>query len=74
MLRRLLWWSADRPTVLPWAIFLSLLLLIVGDGVRSTLSALAVKLVYSPFYAITASLPEPKSSRRIVDSQKRSPI
>lgn len=52
VLRRLLWWSSNRPAVLPWAILVSILLLILGDGVRSTLSSVIVRLVYSPFYAL----------------------
>lgn len=52
MLRRLLWWSPNRPAVLPWAVFLSILLLILGDGVRSSLSSVFVKVVYAPFYAL----------------------
>jgi rod shape-determining protein MreC len=50
--RRLLWWSSDRPAVLPWAIFVSLLLLILGDGVRSSISAAFVRVVYAPFFAL----------------------
>lgn len=52
MLRRLFWWSSNRPAALPWAIFISILLLILGDGVRSTISSAVVRAVYSPFYAL----------------------
>ncbi len=52
MLRRLMWWSSNRPAVLPWALFISILLLVLGDGVRSSISAVIVRAIYSPFYAL----------------------
>jgi rod shape-determining protein MreC len=50
--RRLFWRSSQRPAVLPWAIFLSAALLILGESVREGLSALAVDYVYAPFLAM----------------------
>ena len=52
MLRRLLWWSPNRPAVLPWTIFLSILLLILGDGIRSSISSGIVRTIYAPFHAL----------------------
>lgn len=52
MWRRLLWWSSNRPAVLPWAVFLSIILLIVGDGARTSLSGVVVRAIYAPFYAL----------------------
>jgi len=50
--RRLLWWTTERPAVLPWAILLSLLLLLLGDSFRQGLSGFAVDHVYAPFFAM----------------------
>jgi len=50
--RRLLWWSSNRPAVIPWAVFFSILLLVLGNGVRSALSGALVRTVYAPFYAL----------------------
>ena len=52
MWRRLFWRSTGRPTVLPWAVAVSVLLLLLGPGVRSGLSEAIVRLVYAPFYAL----------------------
>lgn len=52
MWRRLLWWSSDRPAVLPWAILLSLTLLIAGQNVRLAVSESVVRFVYAPFLAL----------------------
>ena len=52
MWRRLLWWSSDRPAVLPWAILLSLTLLISGQNFRLAVSESVVRFVYAPFLAL----------------------
>lgn len=52
MWRRLLWWTSDRPTVLPWAIVLSLVLLVAGDSARQSISSVAAEYVYAPFFAM----------------------
>lgn len=52
MWRRLLWWSSERPAVLPWAIFLSLVLLVSSDSFRLGVSGTVVRFVYAPFVAL----------------------
>jgi rod shape-determining protein MreC len=49
---RLLWWSPQRPAVLPWAVLLSAGLFILGDSVREGLSSLVVDYAYAPFLAM----------------------
>ena len=50
MWRRLLWWTTERPAVLPWAILLSALLLLLGDSVRQSISTAMAEYLYAPFY------------------------
>ena len=52
MWRRLLWWSTERPAVLPWAVFLSVLLLVAGEGARLTVAGVLMRVVYAPFSAL----------------------
>ena len=52
MWRRLLWWSAERPAVLPWAVILSLVLLLLGHDARLAISGTVVRFVYAPFFAL----------------------
>ena len=52
MWRRLLWWTSDRPAVLPWAILLSLVLLVVGDSNRQSIASIAAEYLYAPFFAL----------------------
>ena len=51
-MRRLFWWSSQRPAVLPWAVLLSAALFILGESVREGLSALVVDYAYAPFLAM----------------------
>ena len=52
MWRRLLWWSSERPAVLPWAILLSLVVLLMGPQTRLAISGSVVRFIYAPFYAM----------------------
>jgi len=65
--RRLFWWTTERPTVLPWAIFFSLLLLILGDGFRRQLSELTVDYIYAPFYDMKYRI---AASARVFDENR----
>jgi rod shape-determining protein MreC len=50
--RRLLSRPSARLTVLPWAVFLSILLFVLGEGARLGLSETLVRFVYAPFFAL----------------------
>lgn len=52
MWRRLLWWSSERPAVLPWAILLSLVVLLLGPQARLAISGTVVRFIYAPFFAL----------------------
>lgn len=52
MWRRLLWWTTERPAVLPWAILLSALLFLLGDTFRQALSETIAEYVYAPFISM----------------------
>ncbi|MEW5701720.1 MAG: rod shape-determining protein MreC [Candidatus Zixiibacteriota bacterium] len=52
MWRSHLWNSFKRPAALRWAVVLSGLLLLVGEGVRLSLSQALVRFVYAPFFAL----------------------
>lgn len=64
MWRRLLWWTTERPAVLPWAILLSILLLLLGDSFRQSLSGIAVDYVYAPFFGMKQRI---AASARVFD-------
>ncbi len=67
MWRRLLWWTTERPAVLPWAILLSILLLLLGDPFRQGLSGIAVDYVYAPFFAMKHRI---AASARVFDENR----
>lgn len=67
MWRRLLWWTTERPAVLPWAILLSLLLLLLGDSFRQGASEVAVDYVYAPFFAMKQRI---AASTRVFDENR----
>lgn len=67
MWRRLLWWTSDRPAALPWAILLSLALLLAGNSVRQSIASTAVEYVYAPFFAMKHRI---GASARVFDENR----
>lgn len=67
MWRRLFWWTTERPAVLPWAVFLSVLLLLLGDGIRRQISEAAVDFIYAPFFDMKYRI---AASARVFDENR----
>ena len=65
--RRLLWWTSDRPAALPWAILLSLALLLAGHSIRQSIASTAVEYVYAPFFAMKHRI---GASARVFDENR----